>query len=90
MKIFIYKTLIVITSIYFLFQFTIGQKIKNYEAQIESLLNDKQNREEIVNKIKKEIRSANKKENIFTPEEKELLSNFINKLQKELSLDSAR
>jgi len=90
MKIFIYKTLIVITSIYFLFQFTIGQKIKNYEAQIESLLNDKQNREEIVNKIKKEIRSANNKENIFTPEEKELLSNFINKLQKELSLDSAR
>ena len=90
MKIFIYKTLIVITSIYFLFQFTIGQEIRNYEAQIEILLNDKQNREKIVDKIKKEIRSANNKENIFTPEEKELLSNFINKLQKELSLDSAR
>tara|TARA_B110000014_G_C19755139_1_gene393373 strand:- start:9 stop:281 length:273 start_codon:yes stop_codon:yes gene_type:complete len=90
MKIFIYKTLIVITSIYFLFQFTVGQKIRNYEAQIESLLNDKQNREKIVSKIKKEIRSANNKENIFTPEEKELLSNFINKLQKELSLDDTK
>ena len=90
MKIFIYKTLIVITSIYFLFQFTVGQKIRNYEAQIESLLNDKQNREKIVSKIKKEIRSANNKENIFTLEEKELLSNFINKLQKELSLDNAK
>ena len=53
MKIFIYKTLIVITSIYFLFQFTVGQKIRNYEAQIESLLNDKQNREKIVSKIEK-------------------------------------
>ena len=90
MQIFIYKTLIVITSIYFLFQFTVGQKIRNYEAQIESLLNDKQNREKIVSKIKKEIRSANNKENIFTPEEKELLSNFINKLQKELSLDDTK
>jgi len=90
MKIFIYKTLIVIISIYFLFQFTIGQKIKNYETQIESLLNDKKNREKIVSKIKKEIRSANNKENIFTPEEKELLSNFINKLQKELSLDNTK
>ena len=90
MKIFIYKTLIVIISAYFLFQFTIGQKLKNYENRIESLLHDKQSRELIFEKIKKEVRSANQKENIFTSEEKELFSKFINKIQKELSIDNTQ
>ena len=86
MKIFIYKTLIVIISIYLLFQFTIGQALKNYESKVENLLYNKQGREQIVEKIKKEIKRANEKENLFTTEEKELLSNFINKIQKELSI----
>ena len=86
MKIFIYKTSIVIISIYLLFQFTIGQALKNYESKVESLLYNKQGREQIVEKIKKEIKRANEKENLFTTEEKELLSNFINKIQKELSI----
>ena len=47
---------------------------------------NKQGREQIVEKIKKEIKRANEKENLFTTEEKELLSNFINKIQKELSI----
>ena len=86
MKIFIYKTSIVIISIYLLFQFTIGQALKNYESKVENLLYNKQGREQIVEKIKKEIKRANEKENLFTTEEKELLSNFINKIQKELSI----
>ena len=86
MKIFIYKTSIVIISIYLLFQFTIGQALKNYESKVESLLYNKQGREQILGKIKKEIKKANEKENLFTTEEKELLSNFINKIQKELSI----
>ena len=86
MKIFIYKTSIVIISIYLLFQFTIGQALKNYESKVENLLYNKQEREQIVEKIKKEIKRANEKENLFTTEEKELLSNFINKIQKELSI----
>jgi len=90
MKIFIYKTLIVVTSAYFLFQFTVGQKLKNYENRIESLLHDKQGRELIFEKIKKEVRTANQKENIFTSEEKELFSKFINKIQKELSIDNTQ
>jgi hypothetical protein len=90
MKIFIYKTLIVIISAYFLFQFTIGQKLKNYENRIESLLHDKQGRELMFEKIKKEVRTANQKENIFTSEEKELFSKFINKIQKELSIDNTQ
>ena len=90
MKIFIYKTLIVVISAYFLFQFTMGQKLKNYENRIESLLHDKQSRELILEKIKEEVRTANQKDNIFSDEEKELFSKFINKIQKELDIDNAQ
>ena len=90
MKIFIYKTSIVIISIYLLFQFTIGQALKNYESKVENLLYNKQGREQILEKIKKEIKRANEKENLFTAEERELLSNFINKIQKELSVDKSQ
>ena len=90
MKIFIYKTSIVIISIYLLFQFTIGQALKNYESKVESLLYNKQGREQILEKIKKEIKKANEKENLFTTEERELLSNFINKIQKELSVGESQ
>jgi len=85
MKLYIYKTLILIVALYFLFQLTIGQILKNYESKIENYLYNKEGRQEILNKIKDEIKSANQKENIFTLEEKEILSKFINKIQKELS-----
>ena len=85
MKLYIYKTLILVVALYLLFQLTIGQILKSYESKIENYLNNKQGRQEILNKIKDEIKSANQKENIFTLEEKEILSKFINKIQKELS-----
>tara|TARA_Y100000590_G_scaffold397188_1_gene478552 strand:- start:154 stop:426 length:273 start_codon:yes stop_codon:yes gene_type:complete len=88
MKIFIYKTIIVVISAYFLFQFTIGIVLKNYENKVNNLVNSKQNREEILNKIKSEIKTANEKDNLFTEEERELLSNFINKIRKELNLNN--
>ena len=90
MKIFIYKTLIVIFSIYLLFQFTVGLKLREYENKLENLLYNKQAREQIIEKIKGEIKSANQKENIFTDEESELLSNFINKIRKELKIDESQ
>ena len=65
MKIFIYKTLIVILSFYLLFQLTVGQIFRSYETKIEDMLYNKQGRELILEKIKKEIRAANQKENIF-------------------------
>ena len=86
MKIFIYKTLIMIFSVYVLFQLTIGQKIKNYETRLENILYNKEKREQIIEKVKGEIKTANQKENLLTPEERVLLSDFINKIQKELSL----
>ena len=54
---------------------------------LENILHDKQSRELVLSKIKEEIRTANQKENLFTSEEQELLSNFINKIKKELSID---
>ena len=90
MKIFIYKTLIVIFSVYLLFQFTVGLKIGEYEKKLESLIYNKQTREKIIEKVKEEIKTANQKENLFTSEERELLSNFINKIQKELSVDKSQ
>ena len=90
MKIFIYKTLIVIFSVYLLFQFTVGLKIGEYEKKLESLIYNKQTREKIIEKVKEEIKTANQKENLFTSEERELLSNFINKIQKELSADKSQ
>ena len=86
MKIFIYKTLIMIFSVYVLFQLTIGQKIKNYETRLENIFYNKEKREQIIEKVKEEIKTANQKENLLTPEERVLLSDFINKIQKELSL----
>ena len=90
MKIFIYKTLIVIFSVYLLFQFTVGLKIGEYEKKLESLIYNKQTREKIIEKVKEEIKIANQKESLFTSEERELLSNFINKIQKELSTDKSQ
>tara|TARA_B100000959_G_C14902187_1_gene591461 strand:+ start:1031 stop:1303 length:273 start_codon:yes stop_codon:yes gene_type:complete len=87
MKIFIYKTLIVVFSVYLLYQFTVAQKIRNYENKFENLMYNKEAREKIIEKIKEEIKTANQKENILTDEEKKLLSNFIIKIKKELSPD---
>ena len=90
MKIFIYKTLIVIFSVYLLFQFTVGLKIGEYEKKLESLIYNKQTREKIIEKVKEEIKIANQKESLFTSEERELLSNFINKIQKELNVGKSQ
>jgi len=90
MKLFIYKTLILVVALYLLFQLTIGQILKNYESKIDNYLYNKEGRQEILNKIKNEIKSANQKESIFTLEEKEILSKFINKIQKELNVKESK
>ena len=86
MKIFIYKTIIIIFSIFLLFEFTIGKRLDSYDDKLENLTN-KQEREKIINKIKDEIEKANKKENILTESEQKLLSTFIKKISNELNLN---
>ena len=89
MKIFIYKALIVVFLSFLFFEFTIGQKIKEINSKIE-ILNSKQEREKIVNKIRNEIERANQKENILSTKDRELLSKFINKIIKELNLEKSQ
>ena len=60
MKVFIYKALIVVFLSFLLFEFTLGQKIKEIDSKIENL-NSKGEREKIANKIRKEIERAGKR-----------------------------
>ena len=83
MKLFIYKTLIVAVAFILVFKLTFGLVISNFESKLQSF-SDKKNREIIIEKVKDEIRSANKKENILDNEERELLSTFLKKLRLEL------
>ena len=83
MKIFIYKLLVSVVAVYILFEFTIGARIDYFKDSINSLT-DRNQRIVIKEKIKDELRRAIKKENYFTEEEKELISNFIIKIQNEL------
>ena len=89
MKVFIYKALIVVFLSFLLFEFTLGQKIKEIDSKIENL-NSKGEREKIANKIRKEIERANQKENILSTKDRELLSKFINKIIKELNLEKSQ
>ena len=85
MKNFIYKTAIVTIIFAITFEILIGRRIHDFKKQIFEITS-KSNKDEIIFKIKEEIKKANKKENILDQEERELLSIFIKKLVNELSL----
>ena len=86
MKIFIYKLLISLFAFYILFELTIGPRMDYFKNFIDSL-RDNDQRIIIKEKLKDELRKAIEKENYFTEDERYLISNFIIKLQKELSID---
>ncbi len=85
MKIYIYKLLIAVFFFYILFELTIGTRIDYYTNKI-NIFSDGQSRNEFKEKIMSEIKKGTKKENLFTNEEKVLISDFINKINKELNL----
>ena len=89
MKLFVYKTLIIIFLAFVLFEFTIGKEIKKLEDTIKTL-NSERGREIIADKIRKEIERANQKENILAPKDRKLLSVFINKIIAELNSDNSQ
>ena len=83
MKTFVYKTIFVFVCAFLLYQFTIGKKIQYYEHQLNNLTND-QGREDIRNKIRQELKKANKKDKILNTEDREILKTFLNKISEEL------
>lgn len=87
MKIFIYKTAIVAIVTLIVFEITIGSKINSIKREISQISNE-QNRDKIINKIRKEIGKANKKESYLSKEDRILLSTFIKKISKELDLEN--
>ena len=73
-------------------EYTLREKFDKDNFVIEKLDNliNERGREQIIIKIKDEIRRANEKENYFTPEERKLLSTFIKKIQKELFSENSQ
>jgi hypothetical protein len=87
MKIFIYKTLIIAFVSLIIFEVLIGRRINSIESQIYHL-KSKQNIEQVKTKIFNEIKDGSKKDAYFTEEERNILSNFINKIISELNIQN--
>ena len=87
MKIFIYKTAVITFIFVIVFEILIGSRINNLKKQIYEL-SSQQNREQIIIKIKEEIKKANQKEKYLNEEDRVLLSTFLKKIIKELDLNS--
>ena len=87
MKLFIYKSLIIIFFLYILFELTIGSRLDQLRDQI-TFINDQKKRIEIKEKILDEMEKRTEKENYFNDKEREVISNFINKILNELKINS--
>ena len=85
MKKFLIRTTIIITAVFFLYQFTIGSEISNLKNTLASFSN-KGKREMIKEKLKDEMRKGIKKEKYFDEEDRILISRFLKKILKELDL----
>jgi hypothetical protein len=84
MKIFIYKTLFVFFLTFVLFQLTIGVKLKQLNKQIEYIKSD-ENIQFLKEKIRKELRSATKKEKILNDDDAKLMKLFLEKINVEIN-----
>jgi len=87
MREYILKVSIAVIAIYILFQITIGYRVDFYSSKIQSLTNQS-NRIEMKEKILNEMEKGVKKENFFSVEERIIISKFINKIIKELSINA--
>ncbi len=85
MKLFIYKSLVVIFFLYILFELTLGSRLDNITEQVTNL-KDQKKRIEIKEKILIEMEKGTEKDSYFDEREREIISNFINKLLKELKI----
>ena len=83
MRQFILKTFIIFVAVYILFQITLGYRINEFSSKIKSIANQQQ-RIEIKEKILNEMKKGTEKENLFSDEERVILSRFINKILNEL------
>jgi len=87
MKIFIFKLLVSLIFLYVFFELTIGSRIDYFTNKI-NMFTDHQSRLDFKNKLKNEMKKGIEKENYFTEDERILISDFINKIKKELSVEN--
>ena len=86
MRQFILKTCVIVLAVYILFQFTLGYRIDSNTSKIK-LISNQQQRIEIKEKIFNEMKKGIEKDNIFSDQERLVLSNFIKKILLELELN---
>lgn len=84
MKQYVYKIIIFILAIIFIYEFTIGKQINKYADQLNSITS-KDGRKETVQKIKNELRKGVEKDRYLSKEDAKLINKFIEKIKKELS-----
>ena len=82
MRIYIYKIIILVISLFFLYQFTIGYTIYKIEKKIMNL--DKATIEKIKEKTRDEIKSGLSKDNILNKDDALLIKQFIDKISSEI------
>tara|TARA_B100001057_G_scaffold461741_1_gene514051 strand:- start:98 stop:361 length:264 start_codon:yes stop_codon:yes gene_type:complete len=84
MRLFIYKVLVLMISLFFLYQFTVGYSVYKFQQKIYSNLN-KETSEKIKSKIRKELKAGLKKDKILNNEDSVLLRDFLNKIKLEIN-----
>tara|TARA_B100001093_G_scaffold409205_1_gene398179 strand:- start:2093 stop:2356 length:264 start_codon:yes stop_codon:yes gene_type:complete len=84
MRLFIYKVLVLVISLFFLYQFTIGYSVYKFQQKIYSNLNNETS-EKIKSKIRNELKSGLKKDKILNEEDSVLLRDFFNKIKLEIN-----
>ena len=88
MRSFILKTSVITIAAFILYKITIGHAIESFSTKVKSLTNQ-HSRIELKQKILSEIKKGSEKENIFSNEERVIISSFLKKIFKELNLKSS-
>ena len=84
MKIFIYKFIIILIGLFLLFEITVGSLVKKYENKVINLVS-KQNKEYILDKIRKEAKESLYKEKIFNEDDAKLINSILKKIFLEIN-----
>lgn len=87
MRQYLYKTIIAVIAVLITFEFTIGKELKQLNEKFE-VFGSSEGRKKLVSSLKKEIKKATEKENYLSVEERILIKNFIQKIQKEINLEN--
>jgi len=83
-RIFFYKTSLIVILIYFLFEITIGYQVRKIEKRIDDLVS-KEQLNLFKNKLNKEIDDLLKKDRILDPKDADKIKLLLEKLKLELN-----